>query len=123
VHVAYLTMPIDLVYHTNWFNKRIYVGAGPYAAYGLSGTYTMKGIDTDMQFGNNYANGDNLRKVDLGANFMAGVLLDRNFIIGAKFDLGLSNIASGGSSSQIHTRSFGLSIGYVFRNKANTKTL
>lgn len=122
IHVAYLNMPLDLVYHTNLLSKRFFVGAGPYMAYAFNGTYTSQGANTDMQFGNNYASGDNLKNLDFGANFMAGILLDRNFILGATFNLGLSNIAPAGAPSDIHTRSIGLSIGYVFRNKANTKT-
>ncbi len=122
IHVAFLSAPLDLVYHTKLFGKRFFVGAGPYLAYAMSGTYTIKGINTDMDFGNNYSSGDDLRHLDMGANVMAGLLMDRNFIIGAKFDLGLSNIAPTGSAADIRTRSFGISIGYVFRNRANTKT-
>jgi hypothetical protein len=120
IHTAFLKAPLDLVYHTNLFNKRFYIGAGPYAAYGLGGTYTLKGIATDMVFGNNYAAGDNLRRIDFGGNIMAGILMDRNFMIGATFDLGLNNLAPSGSATTIHTRSVGLSIGYVFRNRHNT---
>lgn len=122
IHVAFLSVPLDLVYHTKLFGKRFFVGAGPYLAYAMSGTYTIKGINTDMDFGNNYTNGDDLRHLDMGANVMAGLLMDRNFIIGAKFDMGLSNIAPTGSAADIRTRSFGISLGYVFRNRANTKT-
>lgn len=119
IHVAYLSAPLDLVYHTNLFNKRFFVGAGPYLAYALNGTYTEKGINTDMQFGNNYAAGDNLRRMDFGANMMAGILMDRNFVLGATFDFGLKNIAPDGSAATVRTRSFGLTLGYVFRNRRN----
>lgn len=122
IHVAFLSAPLDLVYHTKLAGKRFFVGAGPYLAYALNGTYTLKGINTDMTFGNNYNGGDDLRRLDMGANVMAGLLMDRNFIIGAKFDWGLSNFAPSGSGADIHTRSFGISIGYVFRNRANSKT-
>lgn len=122
IHIAYLNMPLDLVYHTNLLSRRFFVGAGPYMAYAFNGTYTAQGVNTDMQLGNNYASGDNVKNLDFGANFMAGILLDRNFVLGATFNMGLSNIAPAGAPSDIHTRSIGLSIGYVFRNKANTKT-
>lgn len=122
IHVAYLNMPLDLVYRTNLLGKRFFIGGGPYLAYAFNGTYTMKGTNTDMQFGSNLTEGANLRNTDFGAHLMAGILLDRNFILGVSANLGLSNIAPAGTTTDIHTRSFGLSIGYVFRNRANSKT-
>jgi hypothetical protein len=117
IHVAYLNMSSNLVYHTDWLQKRFFVGAGPYMAYAMSGTYTLKGINTDMVFGNNYAAGDNLRKMDYGASLTTGCLMDRNFVLGAGFDMGLQNIAPRGFSTRIHTRSAGVSIMYVFGNR------
>jgi len=122
IHVAYLNIPLHIVYHTNLLKKRFFVGGGPYLAYAVNGVYTFKGINTDMNFGNNYGAGDNLRKMDYGAGFITGLLLDRNFVLGAKVDVGLQNIAPGGFNTQIHTRSAGLSIMYVFRNRANMGT-
>lgn len=115
IHMASLNLPLDLVYH----KSRFFVGAGPYASYAMGGTYTLKGINTDMQFGNNYASGDNSRRLDYGVNVMGGLLMDRNFVLGASFNYGLANMAPSGSSMKVATRSFGLSIGYVFRNRQN----
>lgn len=117
IHVAYLNTGSDLVYHTQWLQNRFFVGAGPYMAYAMNGTYTLKGINTDMTFGNNYGAGDNLRRMDYGANFTAGLLMDRNFVLGAGFDLGARNIAPDGFTTRIRTRSFGVSVMYVFRNR------
>lgn len=115
IHVAYLSLPLDMVYHSDWISRRFFAGAGPYLARALSGTYTFKGIDTDMGFGNHYASGDNLRSMDYGIHLMAGLLLDKNFVLGAQAKWGLSNIAPSGTGSDIHTRSAGLFLMYVFR--------
>jgi hypothetical protein len=115
IHVAYLSLPLDMVYHSDWVSRRFFVGAGPYLAHALSGTYTFKGIDTDMHFGNNYPNGDNLRSMDYGVHLMAGLLLDKNFVFGTQVNWGLSDIAPSGTGSDIHTRSGGLFLMYVFR--------
>lgn len=117
IHVAYLGTSLNLVYHTHWFRNRFFFGAGPYLAYGMGGTYTFQGINTDMQFGRSYSAGDNLRKTDYGAGGVAGLLMDRNFVLGARFDLGLKDISPGGYNAAIRTRSFGLSLLYVFRTK------
>jgi hypothetical protein len=115
IHVAYLSLPLDMVYHSDWISRRFFAGAGPYLARALSGTYNFKGIDTDMGFGNHYASGDNLRSMDYGIHLMAGLLLDKNFVFGAQAKWGLSNIAPSGTGSEIHTRSGGLFLMYVFR--------
>ena len=117
IHVAYLGTSLNLVYHTHWFRNRFFFGAGPYLAYGMGGTYTFQGINTDMQFGRSYSAGDNLRKTDYGLGGVAGLLMDRNFVLGARFDLGLKDISPGGYNAAIHTRGFGLSLLYVFRTK------
>ena len=119
IHVAYLTLPVDLVYHTHLLSRRFYIGAGPYAAYALNGEYSFKGINTSFQFGSN-PGPDNVTRMDVGADLMAGLLLDRNFTLGAKFDYGFLNISSSGTNAQVRSRSFGLSLGYVFRNRANS---
>ncbi len=116
IHVAYFSLPLDMVYHSDWVSRRFFVGAGPYLAHALSGTYTFKGIDTDMRFGNNYPGGDNLRSMDYGVHMMAGLLLDKNFVLGTQVRWGLSDIAPSGNGSDIHTRSAGLFLMYVFRN-------
>ena len=120
-HVAYLKAPLDLVYHSNWFHKRVFVGGGPYVAQALNGTYTFKGINTDMRFGNNAAAGDDLRGTDFGVHLTGGLLMDRNFVLGAQIDLGLHNMAPEGSLTTLHNRSVGVSVMYVFRNKANVE--
>ncbi len=113
VRVAYLSSTLDMVYH----DKRLFAGIGPYIGSALNGTYTLKGINTDMVFGNNFANGDNLRKLDYGANIMAGILMDKNFVLCADVNLGLRNISPSGSDAHILTRSAGVSLLYVFRNR------
>lgn len=114
LHVAYLHIAPDVVYHTDWLSRRFFVGGGPYFAYALNGTYNLKGIDNDMVFGSGA--GANLRKTDAGVGVMAGLLMDRNFVLGVHTDLGMLNIAPEGPA-HIHTRSFGLSLMYVFRNR------
>lgn len=114
LHVAYLHIAPDVVFHTDWLSRRFFVGGGPYFAYALNGTYNLKGIDNDMVFGSGA--GANLRQTDAGVGVMAGLLMDRNFVLGAHTDLGMLNIAPEGPA-HIHTRSFGLSLMYVFRNR------
>lgn len=117
IHVAYLRAPVDLIYHSQLVHQRLLFGLGPYAATAMGGTYTLKDINTNLAFGNNYSAGDNLRHSDYGANAMADLLMDKNFIIGAQVDWGFRNIAPEGSGGNVHTRSVGITLQYLFRDR------
>lgn len=99
----------------------VFASVGPYANIGLSGKSRKKGVDYDVEFGS--SNPSQMKRVNYGINFGAGIEINR-FIIGAGYDLGLSNlgnsnVVSGGIinvniDNQIHVDAFKLSIGYKF---------
>lgn len=127
---TYAEVPVDLVYHIPIVIGNIYVGAGPYAALGISGkikgsatgalvsdpalSQTMT-IDENVFKSNEYAE---FKKNDYGANFIAGVKFDGGFLVNVGYDLGLTNILSNSSilSSDIkfYTRTLSLTIGFSF---------
>lgn len=99
----------------------VFASVGPYANIGLSGKSRKKGVDYDVEFGS--SNPSQMKRVNYGINFGAGIEINR-FIIGAGYDLrlsnlGNSNVVSGGIinvniDNQIHVDAFKLSIGYKF---------
>ena len=46
IRVNYFNLPIDVVYHPDFGEKRWVFGLGPWFAYGLSGKYTQVGLPT-----------------------------------------------------------------------------
>lgn len=89
VNPMYLQVPVNFLYKGDMF----YVGAGPYAAFGLFGKtkveFAGEEDSEDLSFGN--AEDDDLAALDFGANIEAGVTLGQ-IRIGAGYALGLANV-------------------------------
>lgn len=91
-----------------------YVGAGPYAGFGISGKNKWEGergssIEDDFEFGK-----DGTQKgFDAGVNFLVGYQLGNGVNIGAGYGLGLANIAPDNNADiKQHNRVLSFSVGF-----------
>ncbi len=93
--LGYLEIPINLVYTFNLKRNRLYLSAGPYFGFGITGTILWKGYNGDyhgesVHWGKNGADNE-LKRLDyginLGAKYEFGV-----FGAGVQYGLGLANI-------------------------------
>lgn len=121
IHVLYFKVPIDVMYHSSAANGKLSFGLGPYFGFAFSGKYKRSGGDepsetVTIHFGNDELN-DDLKRLDIGANLIAAYQVKKNILLGARFDLGLSNISASGGDIVYHTRSFALMAGYLFGGK------
>lgn len=111
-------IPLNFVAHipmasggTNFF-----LGAGPYGAFGISGENktTVKGVESErsLSFGNDA--GSDLKRFDLGVNFLAGVQLGNGFNVGAGYGLGLNDLrpSGNGGNGKMTNRVLSFSIGF-----------
>lgn len=111
--VMYLEIPVNAVYKISNF----YIGAGPYAAFGISGKDKTKiagiGEDSeDVKFGSEV---DKVKALDFGVNFLAGYQLQNNINFGVGYGLGLSNtVGKQTTNESIKNRVFSISVGYSF---------
>lgn len=121
-NIMYLEIPVNAVFKT----KAFYIGAGPYAAYAVSGkvkretttylggTSTTTKYEDDIEFGNDKDN-DDLKPIDFGLNVLTGYQLSNGVNIGANYGLGLTNLRPEGDSTNKKANSvISLSIGYMF---------
>lgn len=121
-NTMWLEVPVNLVgkIPLGLGGANIFLGAGPYASFGLSGerkfTYNddRDDIKSDLEFGDDA--GDDLKGVDFGVNFLGGVQLNSGFNIGAGYGLGLSDLrpSGDGGNGQINNRVISFSVGYAF---------
>ncbi|MFC5282587.1 porin family protein [Pedobacter alpinus] len=117
--VMYLEIPINGIYKI----KNIYIGAGPYFGYALSGKKDINTIASNelgalnerdngnIKFGNEQD--DDFRKTDYGANFLIGYQFEDGFNVGANFGLGLYNL-SPVNNQEAKNRVISISLGYAF---------
>jgi hypothetical protein len=113
VHATFLKLPIDVVYHTDgpWF-----FGVGPYFAMGLGGKYNFQGYTQTVHFGGDSTT-DQLHRLDVGLDLMAGYKLRENIVLGASFDFGITNIANAsywGSGNSAHSLCLAVTGAYIF---------
>jgi hypothetical protein len=119
-NLHYFQVPLNIVYHVPVLVGNVYFGAGPYVAFGVSGTTTANDgsgeQSANVVFGG--TNGD-FNSTDIGINGIAGIQFKSGFLIHMNYDLGLVNILDNNNPNntgggQFKTRTWGLSIGYAF---------
>jgi hypothetical protein len=119
IHVGFLKIPINIIYKAHEGTGRWFFGIGPYFAPGLAGHYTAQGNRTTIHFGNNPLN-DELKRVDIGADLMAGYQVDEKILLRASFDFGIINYVTRGSTgdnASAHTLNLGITAGYLIGEK------
>lgn len=132
-HISYIELPVNLLFKPELGSGKLLLGAGPYAAYGISGKNKTKtggtAVELDAKFKNKitaaeYAttllNGAYyLKPFDFGGNVLIGYELNSGFSLQLNGQLGLSQInpkADGVAADKSKWKNigFGASLGYRF---------
>ena len=120
--LSYIDVPVNLVYKPSFGPGKILLGFGPYVGVGLDGSVKSNGIKRDVTFTNTYSVSEaadiQFKRLDAGANFMAGYEFRNKISASIKAQLGLININPDTDIPNDKTRyrntGFGLSLGYRF---------
>lgn len=90
-----------------------FLGAGPYAAFGISGKNEYEGESFDAQQDFEFGKDGAQKGTDFGLNFLAGYRLGNGLTLGAGYGLGLADIAPDNSSDvKQNNRVISFSVGY-----------
>lgn len=120
----YLELPVNFLYKHEVGAGKIFVGAGPYLGFGISGKSKVDDSDADgkVKFDGKKSEdieaGDedmHLKRIDAGANVLAGYELKNGLLFSVNYSLGLTNIDPDGAKSK--NNYFGISVGYLFNAK------
>lgn len=121
----YLELPVNFLYKHEAGAGSIFVGAGPYLGFGLSGKIKADGLDEegkvkfdgkkDSEVDENDEAAVHLKRLDAGANFLAGYELKNGLLFSVNYSLGLTNLDPDGNKSK--NNYFGVSVGYLFKTK------
>lgn len=119
-NVMALEIPVNAVYYIPAGTGSVFLGAGPYAGYSLSGRRKIKGdvgevvggeSEYDLDFG---GDDKDQNAFDFGLNFMAGYQLSSGFFINAGYGLGLANLSpSDNSDNKYSNRVLSFGIGFA----------
>lgn len=119
-NLYYIQVPVNLVYHIPVVIGEIYIGAGPYGSSAVHGKLKQTAVNTkngsfggsqDIKFGNN---ADEIKRMDYGANAIAGIRLKGGLLFNINYDLGLTNILPDADGNKMKTRVLGISAGFAF---------
>lgn len=118
-NVMSIEVPVNAVYYIPAGAGNVFLGAGPYVGFNISGKQKWDGSfggveassgDRKMEF-----SGDDkdMNLIDAGVNFLGGYKFNNGFLINAGYNLGLSNLNPGdGEKSSNRVLSFG--VGFQF---------
>src|SRR5699024_2921308 len=92
-NTMWLEVPVNLVGKIEAGMGNVFLGAGPYVAFGLSGknklsTSSNGSFEDEFKFGKD----NTLKNTDFGINFTAGYEFDNGLQIHGGYGLGLTNI-------------------------------
>lgn len=111
---SYLELPVNLVANFNAGEGKVFVGAGPYLGYALSGNAKVGSISEDAEFGSGE---DQVKRMEFGVNFLGGYQLNNGLNLHVGYGLGLSNLSNDNSSgikSTTKNKVFSVGLGFNF---------
>lgn len=122
LRLNYIEVPVNFVYKPILGQGRMLLGFGPYAGIGVGGKMDMgNGNEKKVEFTNEYQltnTNPQLRRIDGGANFLAGYEFANNLSLQLNAQLGLINLApeinGADNKSSYKNTGFGISAGYRF---------
>ncbi len=127
INLSYVEIPVSFMYKPVLGNGRLILGAGPYAGFAVGGKVKFDSdTDSDIEFKNKvsaeeYENSYILRRMDFGANIMAGYEMASGLSIQLNSQFGLANLhpditglPSGFKQPKANNTGFGVSVGYRF---------
>ena len=116
-NVNYVELPVNLAYAFKLGDNKLFVGAGPYAAYGLSGKNKATGsvngepaeeTSEDVKFGSEEGQ---MKRFDYGGNLMVGYFMKSGLMFKANYTRGFADL-SNGNDEKYNNSYFGLSLAY-----------
>lgn len=117
-NVMSIEVPVNAVYWIPAGTGSVFLGAGPYIGFNVSGKEKLKGdlggfageTEWDLDF-----SGDDrdMNVIDAGANFMAGYKLANGFLINAGYNLGLTQLVPG-FDERVSNRVWSFGVGFQF---------
>lgn len=106
-----IEIPVNAVYYIPTGNSgSVFLGAGPYVGFNISGQNKTGDVKTDIDFGSKISE---TKVVDYGANFQGGYKFSNGFLVNAGYGLGLGNL-SNADNAKSNNRVLSFGVGFEF---------
>ncbi|GEM68505.1 hypothetical protein SMI01S_21110 [Sphingobacterium mizutaii NBRC 14946 = DSM 11724] len=117
LNVMSIEIPVNAVYYVPVGTGDVFLSAGPYLGYNLSGKLKNSKLNSnatnsrDVEFsGNNKM----MNRWDAGINFAVGYKLSNGLLIQAGYGLGLTNLNASSHSKDFSSRTINFGVGFQF---------
>lgn len=113
LNLNYLELPVNVLANFKVNNAgKVFIGAGPYFAYALSGNVKYGSEKEIIEFDSN----DGIKRGEFGLNFLAGFQFNNKLNIHAGYGLGLSSVIDEPSEVDVKFKNkvFSVGLGYSF---------
>lgn len=110
INFSYLELPVNLLANFAAGTGKAFFGAGPYAAYALSGNAKSGDLKEDAEFGSDEGQ---VKRMEFGVNFLGGYQLNNGLNLHVGYGLGLSNLENS-SNSSTKNKVFSVGLGFNF---------
>lgn len=116
-NTMWIEVPVNFVAKFPTANVgHLFIGAGPYVGFGLSGNNKVSNGDSSNEFGDfKFGKNETQKGFDFGFNFVGGYQLANGLLINAGYGLGVIDIMPENSGSVTQTnRVWSAGVGFVF---------
>jgi hypothetical protein len=119
ITTTYLDIPVNLVYRFSLKHTgKLFVGAGPYIGFGLSGNDQNETTNTTSGQAVTFGDTEDYKKMEFGGNLNGGIELNNHLTFNLNYSFGLTNIAGAQVLSQgtksVQNRVFSMGLGFLF---------
>lgn len=114
IRVDYVEIPLNLLVKAPLGKGRLFLGGGPFVAFGVNGKISSGSNSADITFGD--GTNAQFKRLDAGLNYCGGFQAANGVVLRGFAHMGLANVASRGDSENgIRNWGYGFSIGYLIR--------
>ncbi|MEJ5056372.1 porin family protein [Sphingobacterium sp. MYb382] len=118
INVMSIEVPVNAVYYIPAGTGNVFIGAGPYIGFNVSGKVKTKGQEGGISIdekNNIKFSGDekDMNRIDAGANFLLGYKLENGLLINGGYNLGLTNLVPH-ATDKVSNRVLSFGIGFQF---------
>ena len=119
VTVNSIEVPLNFILKARGNSGNFFIGAGPTFAFAVSGksnfTNGTDSINRTLKFGSTAD--DDLKSMDVGANFMVGYCFNNGLMFSANYNAGFSNLMPVSSDGSLKSHYFGIKVGFLIKGR------